>query len=249
MNTQYMNEKYHLENYFVPTANKTGEISKARIKNANLPFLQMMYHGNPGKSLHCLITKNPGFNDIPNFGTGEEKKRFSLDFNHVRQRRHKTARAGDSVDKGHLGDPGGWWRARYLDPEHTGNAYTSYNRQREREQDVIEFMTIMPVTSEVHSYITQDSAKHDLTLQNFSRDTWAWCLQSKKYFEATKKTFNICYYNWITYDWFIDHMSNIDYPGIRDRLNSYDRAKYASEQAESAMRIAKKNSVDKLINF
>ena len=242
MNTQYINEKYHLEDYFVPTADKVGEVSKARIKNANLPFLQMMYHGNPGKSLHCLITKNPGFNNIPNFGTGEQKKRFSLDFNHVRQRRHDSARAGDSVDKGHLGDPSGWWRSRYLDPDYRGPNYASASRQKEREQDVIEFMTIMPVTSEVHSYITQDSAKHDLTLQNFGRDTWAFCLQSKKYFEATKKLFNIEYYDWITYDWFIDHMSNIDYPGIRDRLKSYDMAK-------TAMQIAKKNSVDNLINF
>jgi hypothetical protein len=72
----------------------------------------------------------------------------------------------------------------------------------------------MPVCTEHHSYISQDSAKSDLTLKNFSKDTWIWALQSPDNFNKAKEKlrFNL------DYDWFIDHMSNINYPNIRDRL-------------------------------
>lgn len=218
MNTQYMNQKVELQEYFTPTALLKGEVSKARIKNANLPFLQMMYNGDPLEPLRCLITKRKGWVDLPDFGTGESKKRFILDFNHVRQKQTSTRQAGKSLDKGNMGDPSGWWRARYLDPEHRGPNYRYTYRQKERELDVFEFMTIMPITSEMHSYITQDSAKSNLTLQNFSKDTWAWCLQNKNNFNETKEFLGIQYFNHVTYDWFIDHMKNIDYASIRTRL-------------------------------
>ena len=218
MNTQYVNTKIELSEYFTPTLQTSGEISKARIKNSNLPFLQMMYNGNCIEPLRCLITGRLGWLDVPEFGTGANKKRFILDFNHVRQRQNGNCQAGVSVDKGHLGDPSGWWRTRYLDPSHRGPNYSYPRRQRERELDVFEFMTIMPITSEMHSFVTQDSAKNNLTLQDFNKKTWAWCLQNKTNFNKTKKFFNIEYFNNITYDWFIDHMSNIEYTGIRTRL-------------------------------
>jgi hypothetical protein len=212
-----MNTEFNLDNFFTPTVHKCKEINKARVKNANLPFLQYMYHGDPEKSLHCLITKNPGFVDIPDFGTGEQKQRFTLDFNHIRQRCTDARQAGNSVDKGHH-DPSHIFRSRYLDPNYRGPNYKYNYRQRERELDVFEFMCIMPITSEIHSYITQDSAKSNITLKNFPKETWALCLQNEDYFETIKKGFNIQHFDYITYDWFIDHLSNIEYDSIRTRL-------------------------------
>lgn len=217
MRISYLNPKLNLKEYFIPTAESSGEVRKAKVKNANLPFLQMMYHGDSTKPLHCLITKRLGWESVPDFGTGKDKKRFIIDFNHVRQRQNGYCQAGVSVDKGPLGDPSGWWRSRYLDPNHRGPGYTYRARQKERELDVLELMTIMPVTSEMHSFISQDSAKSNLTLKNFDKSTWAWCLQNKTNFKKTKKFFDIFWYD-IEYEWFIDHMSNIDYPGIRKRI-------------------------------
>ena len=222
MNTQYMNKKFNLENFFTPTVMKSKEVNKARVKNANLPFLQFMYSGHPLKSLYCLITKNPGFANIPDFGTGEDKQRFALDFNHIRQRKVETTQAGNSVDKRQY-DPSAVFRMRYLDPDHRGPNYRYIYRQRERELDVFEFMCIMPISNEMHSYITQDSAKSNITLKSFPKETWAWCLQNEENFVKTKKVFNIEHFAFVTYEWFIDHLSNIDHKGIHTRLmETYD---------------------------
>jgi len=221
MNTQYINTKFQLTEYFTPTLETSGEISKARIKNANLPFLQMMYNGDPLEPLRCLITGRLGWLDVPEFGTGVNKKRFILDFNHVRQRVTQSRQAGTSVDKGSFGDPSGWWRTRYLDPEHRGPNYRYWHRQRDRELDVFEFITIMPITSEMHSFVTQDSAKNNLTLQDFNKQSWAWCLQNEDNFNTIKEYFNIEHFAHVTYEWLIDHMSNIEYSSIRQRLLEY----------------------------
>ncbi len=217
MNTKYMNTKIPLKEYFVPTAQKSSEISKARIKNSNLPFLQKMYNGNSQEPLYCLISKRLGWIELADFATKKDKKRFVLDFNHIRQRKTENCQAGKSVDKSGLGDPSGWWRTRYLDPLYRGPNYSYVYRQKQRELDAIEFMTIMPITSEIHSFITQDSAKSDITLQNFEKETWAWCLQSPVNFNETKMYLKIEHYN-IDYNFIIDHLSNIKYKNIRARL-------------------------------
>jgi hypothetical protein len=233
MQTTYLNSKINLKEYFVPTAKLTGEIRKAKVKNANLPFLQMMYNGDAAEPLRCLISGRLGWESVPDFGTGKEKKRFIIDFNHVRQRQNGNCQAGVSVDKGHLGDPSGWWRSRYLDPNHRGPTYSYCTRQKERELDVLEFMTIMPVTSEIHSFISQDSAKSNLTLQNYSKSTWAWCLKNKTNFNKTKKIFDIVWFDFIPYEWFIDHMSNIEYSSIRTRVKDLEKEFLKLKQSQT----------------
>jgi hypothetical protein len=217
---QYLNTKFNLTEYFVPTADKQGEIRKAKIKNANLPYLQLMYNGDPYEPLRCLITKRNGWFSLADFGTGQMKKRFILDFNHIRQRCTSACQAGTSIDKGPSGDPSGWIRSRYLDPSYRGPNYSYVYRQKERELDVFELMTIMPITSEYHSYVTQDSAKSDITLLSFEKSTWAWCLQNKQNFNETKQLLSIKHFDWVEYDWFIDHLSNIDHQSIRMRLTA-----------------------------
>jgi hypothetical protein len=199
-----------LLDYFIPTADTCGEWRKARIKNANLPVLQYMYNGDETDSLRCMISKTRGWVVIPDYGTEELKIRFRLDFNHVRQKCSTARQAGTSVDKSERG-PSDIFRGWYLSPK---NAQEGTFKDFERKANLIEFLTIMPVCTEHHSYISQDSAKSDLTLKNFSKDTWIWALQSPDNFNKAKEKlrFNL------DYDWFIDHMSNINYPNIRDRL-------------------------------
>lgn len=220
MNQEYLNTKFKLLEQFTPTANSSSEIRKARIKNANLPFLQYMYHGDPETPLHCLITGQHGWVHRNDYGTGKQKSRFRLDFNHIRQKCNDLRTAGESLDK--YTSPSSIFRASYLDPSYESRAYIIQERQKQRERDVFEFMCIMPICSEEHSFISQDSAKSDLVLTNFAKETWAWCLQSAENFEKTKKFLGIIHYKFIDYDFIIDHLSNIEHNDIRFRLRDFD---------------------------
>lgn len=211
----YLNTKYNLVEQFTPTKDSSGELSKARVKNANLPYLQFMYYGDPEQPMRCLITGESGFYHGKDYGTGLPKVRFRLDFNHIRQRCNDLRTAGESVDK--CDTPSAMFRGKYLCPEHRNRDYKFAWRQRTRELDAFEFMTIMPILSEEHAYITQDSAKSDIVLTNFDKSTWAWCLQNADNFEATKRFLGIVHYN-VEYDFIIDHLSNIEYEDLYTRL-------------------------------
>ena len=190
-----------LERYFTPTRfDRSSEIRKARIKNHNLSILQMMYNGDPLKPLRCVITKRKGFVDFPCLYTNVDKQRFDVDFNHIRQRQQGLCVAGDSIDKRNY-DPSSIFRSVYLD---------------KNPQALIEFMTIMPVCQEYHRYITQDSALGHITLTNFQRNHWPWVLKNATNFNKFCKRYNLK----LDYQWFIDHLSNIDHPGIGERLDS-----------------------------
>jgi hypothetical protein len=217
MSTYYLNTNYNLKEQFTPTIASRGEIRKAKVKNANLPFLQFMYHGNAETPLHCLLTGQPGWVHSKDYGTGEPKTRFRLDFNHIRQRCNDKRTAGESVDKENY-DPSSLFRGNYLDPCYNGRGYQDPYRQIKREEDVFEFMCIMPICNEEHSFISQDSAKSDLVLTNFPKHTWSWCLQNSNNFEDTKEFLGIEYYKDVSYDFMIDHLSNINYDNIRERL-------------------------------
>lgn len=224
MNTQYLNTKFKLAEQFTPTARLSGEIRKARIKNANLPFLQYMYHGNAETPLHCLITKQHGWVHRNDYGTGVQKSRFRLDFNHIRQKCNNQRTAGTSVDK--YESPSSLFRGSYFDPAYQNGDYAYQTRQKQRERDVFEFMCIMPICSEEHSFISQDSAKSDIVLTNFPKKTWAWCLQNTENFEKTKQFFGIHYYKEIDYKFIIDHLSDINHKDIRYRLVNYQSLIY-----------------------
>jgi hypothetical protein len=209
-------QTFELKEKFSPTSEGKGEIRKAVIKNSNLPFLQLMFNGDPLKPLKCLITGRYGWDHGTEYGTGLPKVRFCIDFNHIRQQCNDSRTAGLSLDK--YETPSSLFRGSYLSPAYKNREYGYDSRQRQRERDVFEFICIMPVSIEAHSFITQDSAKHDIVLTNFEKKTWAWCLQNEKNFEKTKEFFGLQFYNNVTYDFIIDHLSNIHYDGIRDRL-------------------------------
>ena len=184
---------------FEPTKKSVGEIKKARNKNYNMKILNFMYTGSRDSNLKCCVSGSSAFRKVPCFVTGEVKNRFNIDFNHIRQFQDGGCRSGISLDKGNY-DPSARFRSKYLD---------------NHKMDLIEFMTIMPVSQEVHSYISQDSAKGHITLSNFNKDHWPWHLQNASNFNGFCKTYGL---EFLKYSEFIDHLKDITAPPIRDRI-------------------------------
>ena len=211
MNTLPWQPKEILEHFFIPTRfDRSAELAKARFKNHNLPILQYMYHGDRTKPLTCVMSGQPGFiNDYPCLVTKRDKQRFNIDFNHIRQIQNGENRAGDSIDKSNY-DPSAIFRSKYLDDP--------INRPL-----LVEFMTIMPVSQEIHAYITQDSALGHITLQSFDQKYWPWVLQNQSNFDKFCKQHNL---GFLDYDWFIDHLSHVHYPKIADRIAMFDNFGY-----------------------
>lgn len=190
-----------LERYFVPTnMTLSGERAKARIKNHNLPILQLMYNGSETTPLKCLISGSPGWIDLPCFVNNEPKQRFNIDFNHIRQQQLKTRCAGLSKDK--TVSPSDLFRNKYLD---------------KNILSLIEFITIIPVSQEIHNYISQDSALGNITLQSYDKQFWPWILQSEDNYNDFFERYNIKI-NTISYNWMIDHLSNINHDPIFTRI-------------------------------
>lgn len=191
--------------------NSYSENRKANIKNYNLPFLQHMYMGDPNKSLECMITKTPAFIMVPDLVTGLNKIRFRLDFNHIRQLESDSRHAGISLDKSGKAPSSIFRECRFDDR-------ISYKKY------FFEFMTIIPVCTEYHSYISQDSAKGDITLQNYDRKYWPWVLASKSNYDDYCKVYQI---EGIPYEEMIDHLSDIRHPPILERLQYNSTRKWS----------------------
>jgi len=189
--------------YFEPTANKSKEIRKAKIKNYNLPFLQHLYNGDELSPLRCMMTGDLGWKKFPCLVSNKDKQRFNIDFNHIRQRQSINRASGISVDKGSY-DPSSVFREFVFD---------------DNLHYFTEFMCIMPVSQEIHKYISQDSQKGDLTLVNFPQKNWPWFLQSKTNFDQVCEKWGFKY----KYDEFIDHLSDINHPGIHLRRFELDK--------------------------
>lgn len=189
-----------LQRHFTPTRfDKSAEMSKARYKNYNLPILQYMYNGDKLTPLRCTITDRLGWVDFSCLVTTKPKQRFDIDFNHIRQEQQGACIAGNSKDKGAY-DPSAIFRSKYLD---------------KNPQLLIEFMSIMPVSQEMHKYITQDSALDHLTLKNFKKKYWPWVLQSRKNFKEFCEHYNI---KGLKYKWFVDHLSEIEHAPLYERV-------------------------------
>lgn len=187
---------------FLPTKDTPGEIRKADLKNYNLPILQDLYMGDSAKMLSCTVTGQPAFYPWPCLVKGQPKQRMTLDFNHIRQRWNPdTCAAGISVDKFRY-DPSGIFRGVKLD-------------KAKYHLDLVEFLTIMPVNSQIHSYITQDSQSGDITLKNFDRAYWPWHLKHRDNWNTLAHRYA---FDYISYDAMIDHLSDINYPTIRQRV-------------------------------
>lgn len=189
-----------LQYYFTPTKESYGEIRKAEIKNHNLPILQYWYNGNPIDPLKCLVTNQVGFMKFPDAVTGQEKQRFNIDYNHIRQYQDGNCRSGTSIDKSNY-DPSAIVRGYRLD---------------QHKHYLVEMMTTMTVNTLIHSFITQDSAKGHIVLTNFQKDWWPWGLKTKKNFNTFCKTYDLK----IDYKKFIDHLSSIESPPV---IESYNR--------------------------
>ena len=190
----------NLKYYFTPTRlDRPDEIRKAVIKNYNLPILQYWFHGNKKTTLKCLITKTLGFIKFPDIVTGQQKQRFLLDFNHIRQKQSGNNVAGTSIDKGKY-PPSDIIRGFRLD---------------QKTNELIEMMTTMPIHCMYHSFISQDSQKANITLNNFKKSWWPWGLKNKKNFDKFCKEYNISN---ISYHKFIKALSNIkdsEYPIVK----------------------------------
>jgi hypothetical protein len=181
----------------------SGEDRKAEIKNWNLPILQFMYHGNPNTDLHCVISKAPAFQEYKCIVRKKVINCFNIDFNHIRQFQTGHKSAGISLDKGPM-PPSGMFRAEWLDSE-------------VKRTSLIEFMTMMPVSSTIHSYITQSSAYDHITLENYEHKHWPWVLKSQKNFDKFTKKFKI---DFLEYDKFINHLIDINSSNIRKRIQN-----------------------------
>ena len=180
------------------------EDRKAEIKNHNLPIIQYMYMGSRDTPLGCVVSKTPAFAITKDYGNpGQTKRRFRIDFNHIRQRCTYNRAAGISLDKG-VRLPSGIFRETRFDSDFVKHARL-----------LIEFMAIMPVCTEVHTNITQDSQKNHITLNSFEQHEWPWVLQSAKNFNQFCNDFDLGDFN---YDQFIDHLSDIDHAPLHKRL-------------------------------
>ena len=191
---------------FTATLDTHSENRKARLKNHNTPILQYIYHGDHTTPLHCLLTGEAGWLEVPNWVTKESRTRFRLDFNHVRQQSTQQRHSGHSLDKGSC------------DPSHMFRSYELDHYLHKKH--LLEFLTCMPITTEQHSYVSQDSSKHDITLKCFPKDTWPWALQNAANWKAVMNRYSI---KGITYTQWIDHLCNINYPGLHNRL-CYDQS-------------------------
>lgn len=190
-----------LKHYFQPTdLTKYKEMSKAYYKNVNLPLLQYLYHGDETKTISCTISGDPGFVETIDYANGGKKTRFNIDFNHVRQRMTGGKQGGTSVDK-----------------SETPSSVIRRLDLRNHVTKGLEFLTIMPVNSLVHSYITQDSAKSNITLANFPKETWIWALQNAENYARALKALKIETTKF-NYEWFLDHMHKIDHKPIFVRV-------------------------------
>jgi hypothetical protein len=190
-------------NVFVSTKpQSSSENRKARYKNHNLPILRHMYMGDPDRELECMINGTSGFQEFPCIVQKRPLLRFRIEFNHIRQRAAEGRQAGASMDKNPLYAPSELWRSRELDCP-------------QRQCDLVEFMTMMPVDADAHKWITQSSAYGDITLVDFPQQYWPWHLQS----QSTFSQFTACYgLESLDYQDFIDHLSSNTQPPIRERL-------------------------------
>ena len=209
--------------WFEPTdPEKYSEVKKAKFKNQNIPVLQMIYQGSETATLGCCISQTPAWTQWPNLVNAAPKQRFNIDFNHIRQRATPARQSGDSVDKSKY-EPSEVFRQTALDT---------------RKDSLMEFLCCMPVNREYHRYITQDSAMSDITLLNYKQEYWPWALKSKVNYDQVKTKYDLP----VDYEWLIDHLSNIDYPSIHERLNGIaQRAwieSFYQEQLRTKLRIA-----------
>lgn len=188
--------------WFEPTdPTKYSEVSKAKFKNQNIPVLQLIYQGSEESTLSCSISQTPAWTQWPDLVKGIPKQRFNIDFNHIRQRASLSRQGGDSVDKSH----------------HEPSAVFRQTPLSTRKDALMEFLCCMPVNREYHRYITQDSAMSNITLLNYRQEYWPWALKSKQNYDQVREKYSLP----VEYEWLIDHLSNIEYPSIRERLQDY----------------------------
>jgi hypothetical protein len=186
-----------LKYFFTPTKDSYGESSKANFKNHNLPILQHWYNGKPYQPIKCLITKQIGFYNFPDIVTQQDKQRFTCEFNHIRQVQDGGCRSGVSIDKRNY-DPSAIVRAVQLD-------------NPSKKIDLLELMTTMTLNKQIHSFVSQDSAKSHITLDNFKQEWWPWGLKKKKNFCKFVEQYNLTDIN---YDKFIEMLRNINHPSV-----------------------------------
>ena len=186
---------------FITTKDTYGENRKAEVKNHNLPILQEMYFGSKEKILECVFSRQPAFKKFPCLVQNKSLNRFTIEFNHIRQYQSGNRASGISLDKGQYA-PSDIFRTNRLDsPKYV--------------KELIEFMTMIPVTKEVHSYISQSSAYGHITLKNYPKKNWPWHLKNKQNFDKFCKKYNL---EFLDYDKFINHLCSINSPPIRERI-------------------------------
>jgi hypothetical protein len=184
---------------FEATKDTPGEQRKAWYKNHNLPTLIQLWSGPRAQELQCAITGEPAFSPARCRVTGREKLHFDIDFNHIRQEHDPRRRTGVSKDK----------------TSTPSDLFRTYSLENNPLM-LIEFVTMMPVSPTMHKHISTDSRWGDITLKNYSRSEWPWCLRTQRNWRSTQQRFP-CLCN-ISYAWIRDHLEQIDHPQITARL-------------------------------
>ena len=190
---------------FRATSPLPKEIRKAQIKNRNLPILQYLYQGDPLKPMQCALLETPAFTHYPCIVRKVPIYRFRIEFNHIRQRARLGKQTGDSVDKDFRYGPSELFRSRPLE-------------LNQNIEDLLEFMCMMPVSSEAHRYINQSSTYGDITLMHYDHHQWPWVLRSQDNFQEFVDWIGAAHRIGVTRDWLVDHLSSVDYPRIWDRV-------------------------------
>jgi len=184
---------------FTATKMTSGEERKAWYKNHNLPTLTRLWTGPRSQELRCAITGKPAFTEARCRVTGRDKLHFDIDFNHIRQEHNAYKRTGVSKDK--TTAPSDLFRSHSLE---------------NNPLMLIEFVTMMPVNPTTHKHISTDARWGDITLKNYGRSEWPWCLRRLRNWSSTQRRFPCL--REISYEWIRDHLEQIDHPPIKARL-------------------------------
>lgn len=184
---------------FEATKNSAGEERKAWYKNHNLPTLIRLWSGPRAQTLQCAVTGQPAFTRARCRVTGRDKWHFDCDFNHIRSEHNSYSRCGVSKDK----------------TQAPSDLFRTYDLERCPKM-LIEFVTMMPVTPTAHKHITTDGKYGHITLKNYRRSEWPWCLRTERNWLSTQRRFP-CLAQ-ISYAWIRDHLERIDHPPITARV-------------------------------
>ncbi len=187
--------KNYLEGYvmkkFTPATNAPAEIKRAHIKNHNLSILNYIYFGDEDFELICSLSKTEAFVEVWSPTRQSLVLRFRLDFDHIRQQDKS------SIDSLLKSGPSEIFRGFKLDDP-------SYKHK------LLEMLCCWPISTEYHSYKSDDAKHGNIVLTDYEEKLWPWHLKSKNNFDEVCKRFKLD----LDYEKFINALSDVSFPCI-----------------------------------